>query len=115
MKAAAIITVTMSGFTAAAISRYKPVCPIVGCSIDERVNRQLNLLWGVNPLPIQEADTAEELFEAAVPEGKKVRLCKAGGCCSYYSRCASAGCRKDQHDSCGRGRIGNQYGKKLYI
>ena len=68
----------MSGFTAAAISRYKPVCPIVGCSIDERVNRQLNLLWGVNPLPIQEADTAEELFEAAVQEAKKSGYVKPG-------------------------------------
>lgn len=78
LKAAAIITVTMSGFTAAAISRYKPVCPIVGCSIDERVNRQLNLLWGVNPLPIQEADTAEELFEAAVQKAKKSGYVKPG-------------------------------------
>ena len=34
LKAAAIITVTMSGFTAEMIARYKPTCPIIACSIE---------------------------------------------------------------------------------
>ena len=76
--AAAIITVTMSGFTAAAISRYKPKCPIVGCSINERVNRQLNLLWGVSPISIRQEETAEELFDDAVKETKKAGYVKKG-------------------------------------
>lgn len=76
--AAAIITVTMSGFTAAAISRFKPKCPIVGCSINERVNRQLNLLWGVSPISIRQEETAEELFEDAVKETKKAGYVKKG-------------------------------------
>ena len=40
LNAAAIITVTMSGFTAGMISRYKPGCPIIGCSVNPRVCRQ---------------------------------------------------------------------------
>lgn len=76
--AAAIITVTMSGFTAAAISRFKPKCPIVGCSINERVNRQLNLLWGVKPISIRQEETAEELFDDAVKETKKAGYVKKG-------------------------------------
>lgn len=76
--AAAIITVTMSGYTAEAISRFKPKCPIVGCAINERVCMQLNLLWGVSPLMTQEEDTTEKLFAAAVAEAKKAGYVKAG-------------------------------------
>lgn len=76
--AAAIITVTMSGFTAEAISRFKPQCPIIGCSIYGKVCKQLNLLWGVTPLGIQKEDTADELFADAVKETKKAGYVKSG-------------------------------------
>ncbi len=60
--AAAIITVTLSGFTAEAISRFKPACPIIGCAANERVCRQLNLLWGVNPLQVSKEETTDALL-----------------------------------------------------
>ena len=76
--AAAIITVTMSGFTADMISRYKPACPIIGCSVNPRVCRQLNLAWGVRPLLIHKEETADDLFEEATKEAKKAGLIKDG-------------------------------------
>lgn len=78
LNAAAIITVTMSGFTANMIARYKPGCKIIGCAVDERVCRQLNLLWGVNPLSLKEEEDAEELFEDAVEMSKQAGLIKTG-------------------------------------
>lgn len=66
LKASAIITVTMSGFTANKISRYQPECIIIGCTVDESVYRQLSLLFGVMPLLIQKEDDTEKLFDAAV-------------------------------------------------
>lgn len=78
LNAAAIITVTMSGFTAQAISRYKPACQIISCTMDERVSRQVNLLWGVNPLLMKEEQDAEELFMDAVLESKKAGLVQPG-------------------------------------
>ncbi len=78
LNAAAIITVTMSGFTAEAISRFKPKCPIIGCTTNERVFMQLNLLWGVRPLCIREENTAEELFANAVAEAQKAGYVKKG-------------------------------------
>lgn len=78
LRAAAIITVTLSGFTAAAISRFKPESLIIGCTVREKVCRQLNLLWGVSPLMIREADTTEELFADAVSEAKKAGYVKNG-------------------------------------
>lgn len=76
--AAAIITVTMSGFTAEAISRYKPSCQIIGCTMRPRVSKQLNLLWGVNPLLMKQENDTEELFADAVSESKAAGYIKSG-------------------------------------
>ena len=73
LKATAIISVTMSGFTSDMISRYKPDCPVLGCSVNPRVCRQLNLSWGITPLLMQKEETEEELFEEAI------RVCKKAG------------------------------------
>lgn len=78
LNAAAIITVTLSGFTARAISRFKPICPIIGCAMSEKVNRQLNLLWGVNPLPIKQESSTDELFADAVLQAKNAGYVKSG-------------------------------------
>lgn len=78
LDAAAIITVTLSGFTAAAISRFKPGCPVIGCGMNKRVCAQLNLLWGVNPILLQEEETAENLFADAVKEAKKAGYVRTG-------------------------------------
>lgn len=78
LDAAAIITVTLSGFTAGAISRFKPACPIIGCAMDGRVSRQLNLFWGVEPLCLKKEEDTEELFKDAVQEAKKAGYVKQG-------------------------------------
>ncbi len=78
LKAAAIITVTMSGFTAEMIARYKPNCPIIACSVDEAVCRQVNMLWGVRPLLIDKKETAEELFKEGVRKAMEAGYVKKG-------------------------------------
>ncbi len=66
LKAAAIITVTISGFTAGMISRYKPSCPIIACSVSPRICRQLSLYWGVIPVWIARESITDDLFEVVV-------------------------------------------------
>ncbi len=78
VQAAAIITVTMSGFTAGMIARYKPNCKVIGCTLDEKVHRQLNLLWGVTPVMIRKEETTDDLFEEAVFKCKRAGLIKSG-------------------------------------
>ena len=78
LNAAANITETMSGFTANMIARYKPGCQIIGCTLDEKVYRQLNLLWGVKPVMIQKERTTDALFEEAVFKAKQAGLVKTG-------------------------------------
>lgn len=78
LQAAAIITVTMSGFTANMISRYQPECMVIGCTVDETVYRQLSLVFGVKPLLIKKEETSERLFEAAVEASLKAGFIKSG-------------------------------------
>lgn len=78
LKATAIISVTLSGFTANMIARYKPGCAIIGCTTDEKVYRQLNLLWGVTPIMIKKERTTDDLFEEAVFKCKQAGLVKTG-------------------------------------
>ncbi len=78
LKAAAIITVTMSGFTAEMVSRYKPDCPVIGCSVNPQVCRQLNLSWGIAPLLMEKEETEEALFEEAIRVCREAGYIKAG-------------------------------------
>ena len=73
--ASSIITVTKSGATARMISKYRPNCPIIGCSTFSHVCRQLNLSWGVIPLLLEEKSSTDDLFSHAVDEAEKAGLC----------------------------------------
>ncbi len=76
--AASIITVTKSGYTAHAVSKHKPKCSIIACTTDERVLYQLNLVWGCSPLLIEERDTTDGIFEAAISQAEKQNLAQQG-------------------------------------
>ncbi len=78
LKATAIITVTISGFTAGMISRYKPSCPIIACSVSPKICRQLNLSWGVVPIWIARESSTDDLFEEAVRAAEKAGYIKKG-------------------------------------
>lgn len=78
LDAKAIITVTSSGRTAHMISKYKPDCPIIGCTSNASVWRQLNLAWGVIPLIIPEYQNTRDLFNSSVVAANKAGHVKKG-------------------------------------
>lgn len=78
LSAQAIITVTMSGFTAGMVSRYKPKCQIIACSVNPRVCRQMALMWGVTPILMSKEETTKELFDEAIHLAKKQGLVENG-------------------------------------
>lgn len=78
LNAAAIITVSKSGRTARMISKYRPVSPIIGGCLTEKVYRQLGLSWGVAPLLLEEKNNAEELFDYAVDVAEKAKMIEKG-------------------------------------
>jgi pyruvate kinase len=50
LRAAAIISLTESGFTSRQISKYRPDCPILAITASEMVTRKLSMNWGVLPV-----------------------------------------------------------------
>jgi len=78
LKAAAIISVTKSGKTARMVSKYRPNCPIIACTTEPSVYRQLNLSWGVTPVLIHEEENTDDLFEHSVDAGVKAGLLNEG-------------------------------------
>lgn len=78
LNAKAIITVTKGGGTARQISKHRPPCPIIGCSPDKKVVRQLNLSWGVSPLLIPEKYSTDELFECSTKAAEEAGLIQSG-------------------------------------
>ncbi len=45
-----IVAFSQSGFTARLVARYRPQSPIMAVTTDERVARQIQLVWGVRPV-----------------------------------------------------------------
>ncbi len=78
LNAEAIVSVTMSGSTARRVSKYRPNSPILGCSINEQVLRQLNLTWGVIPIKIEQKEDTFSLFNHALEQGKKAGILSDG-------------------------------------
>ncbi len=70
---AAIIACTRSGWTAKAISRFRPKCLLLGVTPSSKTARQLSLAWGVTPLAVAELATTDDIVwcavEAAVAAG----------------------------------------------
>ena len=78
IKADAIITVTLSGFTARRLAAHKPVCPIIACTTSKETACQMNLLFGVEPVIIRQEPTADLLFEEAINTAKLAGYVKPG-------------------------------------
>lgn len=78
LKAAAIVTVTKSGETAHTIAKYRPACPIIGCTMSPNVWRQLNLCWGIIPVQTKEQEDTFELFEHSLQEAERAGLLNKG-------------------------------------
>jgi pyruvate kinase len=78
LKTSCIATITKTGFTARTIAKYKPACPIAASSCDERVWRQLNLVWGCQPVLSKAIEDESKLFELAVDTAVKAGLAVKG-------------------------------------
>jgi len=80
LKAAAIITSTMSGHTAQMVARYRPCVPVLAATPDEAVYRRMALVWGVVPLLVPEYASTDEMIETTTRAARKAGLVKPGEC-----------------------------------
>ena len=77
-KAQAIIVATLSGSAAHLVSRYRPELPIYAVTPHDRVVRQLNLSWGIQPFLIPECHTMPKLIEQSMKTLVHHRVLKKG-------------------------------------
>ncbi|RYL94603.1 pyruvate kinase [Sporolactobacillus sp. THM19-2] len=74
----AIITSTVSGYTARVVAHYRPKAPIIAVTNSERVAHKMCLTWGVTPILSKMAKSTDEMFEIAADSGVKTGLVKKG-------------------------------------
>ena len=78
VRAKAIVTFTHSGSTARMVSKYRPPVPVYALTPFEDIQRQLNLIWGVSPLLVQDAGSTDAMFAAAEKELRALGVVEAG-------------------------------------
>lgn len=76
--ASAIIALTYGGGTAHMISKFRPQCPIIAPTLNQKARRQLNLSWGVVPVMSEMRNNSDELFDHAVECAQKTNLVSSG-------------------------------------
>lgn len=59
----AIIAPTNSGYTARMMSRYRPICPIIAVSPNEKTVKSLQLHFAVNPVLIEELNSFDKIID----------------------------------------------------
>ena len=78
VNAKAIICVTNHGQTAFKLSAYKPSCPVIAITVDQKACRQLNLAWGVHPVYAEKKSNTDELFIYAIEKALETGIVKKG-------------------------------------
>ncbi|MEB3235412.1 MAG: pyruvate kinase [Cyanobacteriota bacterium] len=78
MNAAAILPLTKSGSTARNVSKFRPSTPILAITADALVARQLQLIWGVNPLLVSEQGSSTSTFSLAMALARELGVLNDG-------------------------------------
>ena len=78
LKAAAIFSLTETGFTSRLVSKYRPDCPILAITASRRVARKLSMNWGVIPILFEGERTDDAKIEFAVQRASELGYIVAG-------------------------------------
>lgn len=74
----AIVTSTMSGYTARRVAKERPSTPILCVTPNETTFRRMALVWGVTPLFVPEFATIDEMIGIVVRAAHNNRLVETG-------------------------------------
>jgi pyruvate kinase len=77
-EAAAILCCTISGRTARAMARFRPMARLIGLSPDVATVRSMSLTWGVTPLHVDTYGSTDELVWFAIESAVHHQLISAG-------------------------------------
>jgi pyruvate kinase len=76
--AAAVITLTETGFTARAMSKYRPACPILAVSVWPDVRRKLSMNWGITAILFEGERSDEAMVQFAIRHGREIGCINPG-------------------------------------
>ena len=57
---------------------YRPQCPIIAITVDQKACRQLNLAFGVHPVYAEKKSNTDELFLYAIEKALETGVVKKG-------------------------------------
>jgi pyruvate kinase len=78
LEAAAIITLTETGFTARSISKYRPTCPILAVTVWPDVVRKLSMNWGVTAVLFEGERSDDAMIQYAIHHGCELGCIQPG-------------------------------------
>lgn len=78
IRASAIIAVTMSGYTAEMMAKYKPNTPVIAATPQEKTYHQQALTWGVYPLLTECSSNWNQVMEQASGSVMRMGFVKKG-------------------------------------
>jgi len=78
LDAAAIVTLTETGFTSRSISKYRPDCPILAITVSPDVVRKLSMNWGVTAMLYEGERKDEEMIRFAIRRGRDLGYIRPG-------------------------------------
>lgn len=74
----AIVTSTLTGYTARRVAKERPRTPILCVTPSEITYRRMALVWGVVPIMIPEFSTIDEMIQVVVRTAHNAKLVKRG-------------------------------------
>ncbi len=83
LDARAIVAVTKSGRSARMISRFRPFCDIIACTVDAKEYQKLALSWGVIPVLVEEKSDLMYLIDYVSDVCRSRELLKKDDVCVF--------------------------------
>ena len=78
IQAKSLIAITKSGYTASRMSKFRPITPIIAATPHEKTYHQMALIWGVEPLMVENLQNVDVLVYRCLEEAKKEGLLQKG-------------------------------------
>jgi pyruvate kinase len=78
LNAKAILSLTKTGATARNVSKFRPNIPILAVTPHVEIARQLQLVWGVQPLLVLNLPSVRQTFQASINAAQEKGLVKEG-------------------------------------